>query len=131
MKAKKIISMILALTMILSMMTTLNVSAARTKSIDVNDSVSGSFYYDEEDDDIKVPSSIPKEMKKEYKEIKREHKEIEKKIFDFGKNTHSKIQLSNFATVSRRNARNSSRNSGRRSANSTVLFKNPLLLPIS
>lgn len=51
MKAKKFLSMILALTMILSLMTTLNVSAARTKSIDVNDSVSGSFYYDEEDDD--------------------------------------------------------------------------------
>ena len=41
--------------------------------------------YEEEEDDEDIPSSIPAEIKREYKEIKREHKEIEKKIFDFEK----------------------------------------------
>ncbi len=41
--------------------------------------------YEEDEDDVAVPSSIPAEIKREYKEIKREHKEIEKKIFDFEK----------------------------------------------
>jgi len=49
MKAKKFLSMILALTMIMSLMTTLNVSAARN-SIGINDTVNGDFYCDEEDD---------------------------------------------------------------------------------
>lgn len=49
MKTKKILSMVLALTMMMSLMTTLNVSAARGLNVD-GGSVSGSFYRDEEDD---------------------------------------------------------------------------------
>lgn len=49
MKTRKFLSMALVLTMILSLMTTLNVSAARGLNVD-GGSVSGSFYRDEEDD---------------------------------------------------------------------------------
>lgn len=47
MRARKFISLLLALAMLLSL-ATINVSAART--IDINDSIKGSFDYDEEDD---------------------------------------------------------------------------------